>query len=132
MNPTTSATQRQLPKSNWDAAQLGILLGAVAVPLLYILGAAAVVVGLFLEFILPIPVCLRARSKLVLLALIPNAVLNFWLVFIESPRTPYWAGWRNEWAQSLGVLLFGAVASSIVAGFIMWRRKVTELRNDSS
>jgi hypothetical protein len=127
--PTNQAINLQTPlrKSNWDAAQLGIFLGAGAVVVLLILGVAGVVVGFFLEFILPIPVCLRARSKVVMLSLIPNAVLNGWFVFIQSPKSPYWAGWRNEWGQSLAVLGYGVAASLIVSGLFIWRRRSTEL-----
>jgi hypothetical protein len=126
-NGSGSDTQPPPPKSNWDAAQLGIFLGAGAILLLSILGVAAFVFGFFLEFILPIPVCLRARNKVALLSLIPNEVLNSWFVFIQSPRSPYWAGWRNEWGPSLAMLGFGAAASLIVSAFFIWRRKTTEL-----
>jgi hypothetical protein len=126
-NPSGSDTQPPLAHSNWDAAQVGIYLGAGAVILSCFLGPAAVVLGFFLEFILPIPVCLRARSKVSLLSMIPNAVLNSWFVFVQAPKSSYWAGWRNEWAGSLGVLAFGAAASLIVAGLILWRRKTTQL-----
>jgi hypothetical protein len=70
-----SGTPR-LPKSNWDAAQLGIYLGVGALLLLWVLRGAAIMLGFFLEFILPIPVCFRARSNLILLSLIPNIVMR--------------------------------------------------------
>ena len=116
-----------LPRNNWDAAQLGIFLAVGAVILLSILPALAVPLGFFLEFILPIPVCLRARSKVILLSLIPNIVINGFFVSVRAPRSPYWAGWRYEWKEALIPLGFGAAASLTVSGlFILWRRKHTE------
>ena len=51
--------------------------------MLSILRAAAVTLGFFLEFILPIPVCLRARDNVVLLSLIPNIVADgFFCLFV--------------------------------------------------
>lgn len=113
------------PKSNWDAVQLSVFLAIGAAVLLRILGLQ----GFVVEFFLPVPVCLRARSKLPLLSLIPNMLLNGWFVFLQSPQSPYWAGWRNEWALSLAVFGFGAVASLSVSGFFIWLRK-TQNRSD--
>ncbi len=118
-----SDTRPPLPKNNWDAAQLGLFLGIGAVILLSILGVAAVTLGFFLEFILPIPVCLRARNKVVLLSLIPNIVVNGFFAFVRSPRSPYWAGWRYEWKDALLLLGFGVAASLIVSGIFILRRR---------
>ena len=125
-NPAGSGTQPPR-KSNWDAVHLSIFLGLGAALLIWALGSAAILVGFFLEFLLPIPVCLRARSKVALLSLIPNALVNFWFVLVQSPRSPYWAGWRNEWAPGLAVLCFGAAASLIVSGLFIWRGRATEI-----
>ena len=114
-------------KDNSFALGLGLALGAVSGVLLSALGGNALPLALLSEFILPIPVCLRARSNVLALALVPNAVLNSWIVLIQAPRSAYWAGWRNEWGDSLILLGFGGVASLVVSGLFMWRRKAKQL-----
>ena len=79
--------------------------------------------GFFLEFILPIPVCFRARSNLILLSLIPNIVVNGFFAFVIAPRSGYWPGWRYGWKDALWPLGFGAAASLIVSGIFILRRR---------
>jgi hypothetical protein len=124
-SPSRSDSRPPLPRSNSSAFGLGLALGAASALLLSALGGAAVPFAIISEFILPVPVCLRARSNVLTLSLVPNAVVNCWFVFIQSPRSPYWAGWRNEWGLSLAVLGFGAAASLIVSGLFLWRRNAT-------
>lgn len=109
-----------------EAVKLGIMLGVISAVFLPIFGSTAWMVVLGLQFVLPIPVCLSARTKLLPLSLIPNSIVNCWFVFIQAPRSGYWAGWRNEWRDSLIVFGLGIAASSIVAGLMIWRRKATE------
>ena len=114
-------------KNNSFALGLGIAIGVASAFLFSALGGTAVPLLIVSEFLLPIPVCLCARSKVVALSFVPNVVLNSWLVFIQAPRSPYGGGWRNEWGLSLGLLAFGVAASLVVSGLFLWRRKTKQL-----
>src|SRR4030095_14835559 len=91
-----SPNKPKVPKSNWEAAQLAIFLGLAAAVVLWALSAAAFLIVLFLEFLLPIPVYLRARTKAFLFAMIPNTIVNSVLLFVHYPPSPHSVDWRKE------------------------------------
>jgi hypothetical protein len=72
---------------------------------------------------MPVFISLRARTNLLLLSLIPNALWNCWIVFIQAPSSPYWARWSSERKDALSTFGVGVAASSIVSGLFIWRRK---------
>ena len=111
-----------LPRNDFAAAAVGVSLAALTAAGLPALGY----LWFPLQIVLPFFACILAKRRTLIAALIPTTVLNVWLVFVQAPKSGYWAGWQHEWEVAAFVFGFGATASLIVSGAVIWWRRQPE------